>query len=276
MASSIPHTHGDAAVNGTRLYYERAGRGLPIVLVSGGGTLDRRQWDGQFDVLAGSFDVVRYDIRGIGRSARPDGECAHHDDLRALLQHLRISSAVICGVSFGGAIAIDFALDHPAMTSGLVLGCAGVSSDPEGVDAVRALAAIVKADGVDHAIDLVIGLPTFISQANQTARSRIREIYLDNRDVFEDGFRLATLWRPTTPPARSRLHTIAVPTLVVVGGRDHAATRTRADELVASIAGAEKIAIEEAAHMLNMDAPAALTRAIQAFVQRMQSSRRPF
>jgi pimeloyl-ACP methyl ester carboxylesterase len=268
MPSAAPHATGEAAVNGTRLYYERAGRGPSVVLVSGGGMLDRRQWDDQFDVLAREYDVVTYDIRGIGRSARPDGECAHHDDLRALLEHLQIASAIICGVSFGAAIAIDFALDYPAMVNGLVLGCAGVSSDPEGVQAARDLAAIVQADGIDRAIDLVVDLPTFISSANQSARSRIREIYLDNRDVFEAGFPLATAWRPTTPPARGRLQTIAVPTLVVVGGRDHPGALAGADNLVASIAGAERIVIDDAAHMLNMDAPAALTRAIQDFLQR--------
>ncbi len=268
MTPSTPRAGADAAVNGTRLYYERAGRGPSVVLVSGGGLLDCRQWDDQFAVLSRDYDVVRYDIRGIGRSARPDGECAHHDDLRALLQHLTIPSAVICGVSFGGAIAIDFALDYPAMASGLVLGCSGVSSDPEGVEAARGLAAVVQADGVDRAIDLVVSLPTFVSPANHSARQRIREIYLDNRDVFEAGFPLATLWRPTTPPARGRLQTIAVPTLVVAGGRDAAGTQAAAEELSSAIAGAEKLVIDEAAHMLNMDRPAALTRAIQAFLRR--------
>src|SRR4029077_5191472 len=112
---------GEADVNGTRLHYEIAGTGSPLVLVSGGGTLDRRQWDDQFDVLATRFRVVRYDIRGIGRSARPTAEFSHHEDLRALLAFLNIERAVVCGVSFGAAIAVDFALDHPNLISGIVV-----------------------------------------------------------------------------------------------------------------------------------------------------------
>jgi pimeloyl-ACP methyl ester carboxylesterase len=118
-------------VKGTRLYYEVAGTGSPLVFVSGGGTLDRRQWDDQFDVLSTRFRVIRYDIRGIGRSARPTGEFSHHEDLRALLEALHIERAVVCGVSFGAAIAVDFALDHADMVSGLVLAGAGLSSDKE-------------------------------------------------------------------------------------------------------------------------------------------------
>src|SRR5215510_5891523 len=112
---------GTAAVNGTRIYYEVAGTGPPVVLVSGGGTLDRRQWDDQFDVLSKRFRVIRYDIRGIGRSAQPTAPFSHHEDLRALLDFLHIKRAVVCGVSFGAVIAVDFTLDHADMVSGLVL-----------------------------------------------------------------------------------------------------------------------------------------------------------
>jgi pimeloyl-ACP methyl ester carboxylesterase len=87
-------------------------RVLSSVLVSGGGTLDRRQWDDQFDVLASRFRLIRYDIRGIGRSARPTGEFSYHDR-RALLEFLNLKRAVVCGVSFGAVIAVDFTLDHP-------------------------------------------------------------------------------------------------------------------------------------------------------------------
>ena len=70
--------------------------------------------------MAKQYHVVRYDVRGIGRSARPTGEFSHHEDLRALLEFLKIKRAVVCGVSFGAVIAIDLALDHLDMVSGLV------------------------------------------------------------------------------------------------------------------------------------------------------------
>jgi 3-oxoadipate enol-lactonase len=73
------------------------------------------------------------------------------------------------------------------------------------------------------------------------------------------------------PPARGRLHTIAAPALVIVGGQDHPSTQARAGELVSSIDGAEKLVIAEAAHMVNVDAPATLTRAIQEFVSRSRT-----
>lgn len=267
LAAATTHVRGEATLNGTRLYYEVGGAGLPVVLVSGGGTLDRRQWDDQFEVLSRRFRVVRYDIRGIGRSARPTTDFAHHEDLRALLEFLEITRAVICGTSFGAAIALDFALDYPDMTAGLVLVSAGFSSDKhQGVEAVRALSAVARKEGPDGAIKLVTGMPSFISPKNAAARRRIRQIYLDNRDLFESGFPLVTLWRPTTPPARGRLREINVPTLVIVGARDSAPSFATADQIASAVAGARKAVIRGAGHMVNMDAPAEFNRLLSAFL----------
>jgi 3-oxoadipate enol-lactonase len=267
VSAGQPHVSGAAAVNGTRLYYEVAGTGSPVVLVSGGGTLDRRQWDDQFDVLSTRFRVIRYDIRGIGRSARPTGEFSHHEDLRALLDFLNIKRAVVCGVSFGAVIAVDFTLDHADMVGGLVLAGAGLSSDKQkSVDSVLALSALAKKEGLERAIDVIIGMASFVSPSNPSARRRIRQIYLDNRDVFEAGFPLVTLWQPTSPSASARLALINAPTLIIVGGNDNPATAASADRLASSIRGAQKVVIGGAGHMVNMDAPAEFNRAVVAFL----------
>lgn len=266
---SLPNgtRYGEAAVNGTRLYYEIAGMGSPLVLVSGGGTLDRRQWDDEFDVLSTRFRVVRYDIRGIGRSARPTAEFSHHEDLRSLLAFLDIERAVVCGVSFGAAIALDFALDHPTLVSGIVVAAPGLSSDKKAnVESLLALAALANQDGLDRAIDLLTGMPSFVSPGNAPARRRMRDIYSDNGDLFEAGFPLVAFWQPTWPPASERLAEVAAPTLIIVGENDFPATAADADRLASSIAGAHKVVIAEAGHMVNMDAPAAFNDAVLTFL----------
>jgi 3-oxoadipate enol-lactonase len=268
LTKALPRASGEAAVRGTRLYYEVAGAGPPVVLVSGGGTLDRRQWDDQFDALAAQYLVIRYDIRGIGRSARPTGGFSHHEDLRALLEFLGIERAVVCGVSFGAAIACDFALDHGNMTAGLVLGATALSSDKsQSVEGVLTLTALAKKEGLERAIDLITGMPSFVSPGSQSARRRMREIYLENRDVFESGFPLVTLWQPTRPPATERLPAINTPVLIVAGENDFPGTAAAANRLACTIAGARKVVIAGAAHMVNMDAGAEFTRVLLAFLR---------
>jgi pimeloyl-ACP methyl ester carboxylesterase len=268
MSRSNETRCGEADVNGTRLYYEIAGAGSPLVLVSGGGTLDRRQWDDHFGVLATRYRVVRYDIRGIGRSARPTAEFSHHDDLRCLLKFLDLTRAVVCGVSFGAAIAVDFALDHPDMVSGLVVAGVGLSSDKKAnAESLLALAALAKEQGLDGAIDLLTGMPSFVSPGSTSARRRMRDIYSDNHDLFEAGFPLVTWWQPTSPPAIERLAQITAPTLIIVGGNDFPAAAADADRLAASIAGAQKVVVQGSGHMVNMDAPAEFNHAMITFLR---------
>lgn len=79
--------------NGTRLYYEEAGAGPAVVLIHGF-TLDTRMWDDQFQRLVAHFRVIRYDLRGFGRSSPPtEAPYLHVEDLRGLLDHLDIEQA---------------------------------------------------------------------------------------------------------------------------------------------------------------------------------------
>ena len=96
--------NGIAKVNGTGLYYEAMGEGHPLVFISGGGSLDRRMWDDQFESFAKDYNVIRYDIRGIGKSEKPERPFSHADDLHALLEFLNIGKAHIMGLSFGGGV----------------------------------------------------------------------------------------------------------------------------------------------------------------------------
>ena len=80
---------GYAEVNGTSLYYEVAGKGDPIVFIHGNFG-DHRHWDFQFGPLSNNYKVVRYDLRGFGKSALPKSDESYNDwdDLKALLEFL--------------------------------------------------------------------------------------------------------------------------------------------------------------------------------------------
>ncbi|MGH6958141.1 MAG: alpha/beta fold hydrolase, partial [Caulobacteraceae bacterium] len=108
------------------LYYERAGAGPPLLFVSGTGA-DLRNKPNVFDgPLARAFDVLAYDQRGLGRSAKPDTPYSmadYADDAAALIAHLGWASAKVVGVSFGGMVAQEFVLRHPGKVERLVLAC---------------------------------------------------------------------------------------------------------------------------------------------------------
>ncbi|HVT38084.1 MAG TPA: alpha/beta hydrolase, partial [Gemmatimonadaceae bacterium] len=117
---------GAVGVNGTQLFYEEAGSG-PVVVLLHGANLDRRMWDPQFLPLAREHRVIRYDLRGYGRSGPADTPYQAHEDLRALLGALQVQRTSLIGLSGGGRIAIDFALANPQMVDRLVLAAPGLS-----------------------------------------------------------------------------------------------------------------------------------------------------
>jgi pimeloyl-ACP methyl ester carboxylesterase len=78
---------------------------------------------------------------------------------------------------------------------------------------------------------------------------------------------LVRFWQPTSPPAIERLAQITAPTLIVVGGNDFPAAAADADRIASSIAGAQKVVIDNAGHMVNMDAPAAFNHVVLTFLR---------
>src|SRR5512144_2870392 len=112
--------------NGVRLYIERAGSGPPLLFISGTGG-DLRVKPNVFDgPLAKAFDVLAYDQRGLGRSEKPDRTYTmadYADDAAALMASQGWDRAPVVGVSFGGMVAQELALRHPARVSRLVLAC---------------------------------------------------------------------------------------------------------------------------------------------------------
>jgi 3-oxoadipate enol-lactonase len=110
---------GFADISGGHIYYESAGGGHPLVLIHGG-QMDRRMWDQQFQLFSKTYRVIRYDVRGFGKSPASTNVYADEEDLAALLKFLHVEKAYVVGLSLGGRIAIDFALTHFGMVDAIV------------------------------------------------------------------------------------------------------------------------------------------------------------
>ena len=109
-----------------QLYYERKGAGPPLLFISGTGGDLRTKPNVLDGPLAKSFDVLAYDQRGLGQSAKPDiaySMADYADDAAALMAAVGWDSARVVGVSFGGMVAQELALRHPSRVERLVLAC---------------------------------------------------------------------------------------------------------------------------------------------------------
>jgi pimeloyl-ACP methyl ester carboxylesterase len=267
---------GLAAVNGAQLYYETAGDGLPLVMLHAG-VADSRQWNNEFAFFArqapNRFRVVRYDLRGYGKSEPVKGEFSHLQDLTALLDHLELSRPLILmGCSMGGGLALDYAYTRPGDVKALVL----VGSGPAGLDlnapAVEKFEAAEKAYSAGD-LDLVAEIETQIwfdgmGRTPAQVNPQMRKLAYDmNRNALRlDAKRLGKRLPDTQAPVSQRLKALTMPVLVLLGEHDtpyiHAAAAYLEDKLPVM----RKVVIPDAAHLANMDQPVEFRRIVSEFL----------
>lgn len=255
---------GFAEINGTKIYYEVAGAGHPLVLIHGG-QMDLRMWDEQFQLFSKAYRVVRFDVRGYGKSPASKNVYASEDDLAALLKYLKVEKAYVVGLSLGGRIAIDFALTHPEMTDGIVPVAPGLSGfhfsdDPNEWNVLRAVQAGDLAKAADYWLQSGYMAPAV---ENPKIAPRLRQLSLENVHENLDNPLLETM---PNPPAIDRLPQIKAPTLIIVSNRDVADIHQICGLLRARIPGAKEIVIEGSGHIVNMEEPEEFNRAVLDFL----------
>jgi 3-oxoadipate enol-lactonase len=242
-------------VPGGELYYEVEGKGVPVVLVHGL-ALDARMWDDQVPALGDVARVVRYDVRGFGRSSR-DAETpyTHADDLWRLLDQLEIDSAVLVGLSMGGRIVVEATLAAPERVRALVLLCAvldGVPWDPDSARGMQAIGEGLQSGGLAEAKAVWLRHGFFVPARRQPeVARRLAEMVGDYSGV---NWTSADPHRPH-PDSIELLATISAPTTVVTGELDVPCFCTMASVLADRIPDARKVTVPDAGHMVNMEAP---------------------
>lgn len=248
--------------------FEVAGTGPAVVLVHGFG-VDMRMWDPQFERLAAQFRVVRYDCRGFGASGRLDPAVPyrHEDDLFALLDHLAIADAALIGLSFGGQVALRAALLAPARVRALVLLDSLLDGVPWDAESRAGLAEVdrqVLAGGVEAGRRAWLAHPLFAAAGERPdLAARLADMvagYPGQHWLGQDPHQV----NPREPI--DALPEVAVPTLVVAGGRDVPGFLAMAGVLAKRIPGAEYVQVPGAGHMVNLEQPDVVSELLVRFL----------
>lgn len=260
---------GFAPVSGGQLAYDVEGDAQPLVLVHAG-ICDRRMWDGVWQTLAARHRVVRYDARGFGESVPATTTFSPRADLVALLDHLGIDRAALCGVSYGGRIVLETALEYPQRVGALGLVCCAIEWDTAPADLV---ARIEEADevgeegDVEQAVELELRIWLDGNGRSEPVDPVVREA------VRTMNLRAWTLAHESTggstalvPPAAPRLGSVGVPTLVVAGEYDVPFMTESSRSLAAAVPGARFELIGGAAHLPPIERPAVFASLLLDFL----------
>jgi pimeloyl-ACP methyl ester carboxylesterase len=259
---------GFAEVNGTKLYYEMKGKGPAIVFIHSGG-FDRRTWDDQFTAFSERYTVIRYDVRGYGKSPAPTKPYSDDDDLYQLLKYLNVQKAHVIGLSMGGRIAIDFTLTHPEMVQTLIPVAPGLSGFPftteDTIELMKIVYSIQNDDGTPAGEAWLRSAYNAAAMENPAVAAKLRTIAIENSRVW-----LINIFfpRPPFPLAVQRLNEIHVPTLLIRGDRDVLTITKIVDTLEKNVPGAKKVIIPGAGHMVNVEKPGEFNAVVLDFLNK--------
>jgi 3-oxoadipate enol-lactonase len=254
------------------LHHEVAGEGPAVVLVHAG-ICDSGMWDQQWRSLTERRRVLRYDMRGYGRSPLPPEPYSNARDLLDVMDAAGIEQAALVAVSMGGRVALEVALAEPARVTGLVAvgsGLPGHDWSAAAREFFEAEDAVIERGDLDAAAELnvrfwVDGPRRSPQQVDASVRDRVRqmqkrafELQLDTWEQAEE--------LPLAPNLADRLAEIEQPTLVLVGADDQPDIHAIAEQLMRTLPNAGFESIPNAGHVPNMEQPELFDRLVGAFL----------
>jgi pimeloyl-ACP methyl ester carboxylesterase len=258
-----------AVINDVLISWREQGSGEPVLFVHAfpfhGG-----MWEGQLASLPRGWRGIAADLRGFGESA--DGASGPYtmelfaDDLAALLDHLQLAHAVICGLSMGGYVALAFYRKYASRVRALILCNTRAGSDTEEARQNRhALAARVRAQGVRAAVDSM--LLKLISEHTRMQDpgvvATVEQIMMSNRP---ESLARALEGMALRSDSKPLLGTIAVPTVVIHGEDDATIPSAEGELLARGIRGSRLKLMARTGHLSNMERPAEFNRIVGDFL----------
>ncbi|MFN0299626.1 MAG: alpha/beta fold hydrolase [Burkholderiales bacterium] len=261
-----------AAVNGIHLYYEEVNAApywlpaRPPVIFVHGLSSDHTIWAKQVLAFAQDRPVITVDVRGHGRSDKPEGNVYeitdHTADLLGLVHHLGYSKVHIVGVSMGGMIAQQMALREPERLQSISLVCSSCEPPREGATLEWRLEMFDKSPTLEgyYAPVFQRALAAHVAQEH---RDYLYQLAIHNPRALQRAGMIATF----SYRARDAMGAIRVPTLVVGGAHDGSIPPRLSEELAAAIPNAKLMILPDSGHCPYVEAPESLNRALKSFIE---------
>jgi pimeloyl-ACP methyl ester carboxylesterase len=283
VRKTMPHLTTD---DGIKLYYEETGAGIPIVFVHEFAG-DCRSWETQVRHFGKRYRCIAYNARGFPPSDVPSGDGERYsqdrarDDIRAVLDALKIDKAHVVGLSMGGFAALHFGFTYPARARSIIVGGCGYGAAP---DQRAQFAAETEATakrfaelGMVKAGEAYALGPTRVQFQNKDPRGW-REFADQFAGHSTDGAVLTMLGvqrrRPSLYDLVDRMKTMTVPTLIMTGDEDWPCLEP-AVLMKRSIPTAALVVMPNAGHTINLEEPAAFNAHLADFFQAVDAGAWP-
>jgi pimeloyl-ACP methyl ester carboxylesterase len=251
---------------GARIHWDEEGSGAPLLLIMGLGW-SSHAWHRTRPVLSEKYRTIALDNRGVGRSEAPPGPYSIAQmaaDAAAVLNAARVNTAHIFGVSMGGMIAQEFALQYPNKVRSLILGCTAAGG-PQAVRAEQEVLQVLMTRGQDPDQFAKAIRPFIYAQGTSQERieedTTVRRKWYPSADAYFAQLQAIMAWE-----AYSRIGQISAPTQVIHGENDRLVPPENARQISARIPGAKLVMLAKASHIFATDQPHAAHAAVLEFL----------
>jgi pimeloyl-ACP methyl ester carboxylesterase len=252
---------------GARIYWDEQGTGAPLLLIMGLG-YPSAMWHRMRPALSASYRTIALDNRGAGQSDVPPGPYSialMASDAAGVLDAAGVPGANVFGVSMGGMIAQEFALQYPGRVQSLILGCTAAGgptakrAEPAAIEMLKARTWMSREQAAEAAIPFIYDTATPRQLIDEDIAQR------DPWPTSPAGY-LAQLQAIVAWESFSRLPQITAPTLVIHGRADRLVPPGNGELIAAHIPGAQLVLIERASHLFSTDQPEAAEKAVFEFL----------
>jgi pimeloyl-ACP methyl ester carboxylesterase len=275
----MPHA---PAKDGTRLYYEESGSGTPLIFVHEFAG-DYRSWEPQMRFFARYFRCITYNARGFPPSDIPEDGGRYsqqhaRDDIIAVLDHLKIDKAHICGLSMGGFATLHAGITYPNRCRSLVVGGCGYGAEPDKKEKFAAecesAASFFESNWEQASRKYALG-PTRVQFQAKDVRG-----WQEFSDQLTGGsskghaltMRGVQMKRPSLYELTEGMKKIDIPTLIITGDEDDPCLEP-ALLMKRNISTSGLVVLPFSGHTINIEEPDAFNREVMAFLARVDEGR---
>lgn len=252
-------------VNNINIFYEITGEGDPLLLIHGLGS-STRDWEKQVPNFSQKYQVITIDLRGHGKTDKPKGPYSipmFAEDIAELMKSMNIDQVNLLGISLGGSIAFQCAVDYPEMVKSLVIVNTGVEFKLDSFKArynffMRKF--IVSLVGMKK-MGEVLAPRLFIKPEQEDLRQKLIERWAENnKKAYLNALKSLKGWT-----VKDRIHTINCPTLIISSDEDYTPVSVK-EEYTALVPNGKVKVIDDARHAVTMEKPNEFNKAVMEFL----------
>ena len=258
-----------------RLYYRQYGSGAPLIFLHGL-SFDSRMWQQQFQYFQEEYLTLGLDFRGHGFSDAPDCQYSletYVDDVSALMNSLHLPAARMVGLSLGGAVAVEFALEYPERVDALVLASSALNGHSWS-KAYQEVMRRVRSEDNDQSLKSNLRKYWLQDPMFEGVRRKIEYAGLlrSMAEQFSGKPILnGALEKSSAPSADTRLSQISQPVCVISGDNDRFDFKLIARKMAARFHRVDWHPIPETGHMVNLEVPDTFNTIVDGFLHRVDA-----